>query len=125
MKIIIYILILSSLVISKLAYSDNELWKITAYCACEKCCGIYADGITASGKKVSKGIVANNWLEFGTKVKIKGLGNFIVEDRGSKRYFGTKQEKRKAIDVYFNSHEKAKEFGVKYLKVKIIKDKTK
>ena len=120
-KTIIYILILSSLAIGGLhfKYESNKLWKITAYCSCEKCCGIFADGITASGKRVFKGIVANNWLEFGTKVEIEGLGIYIVEDRGSKKYFGTKQERRKAIDIYFDTHEEAKRFGVKYLRVKI------
>ncbi len=83
------------------------------------CCGKYSDGITASGKKVKVGMVANNWLDFGTKVFIKGLGEFTVEDRGSRKYFGTKEEKRKAIDVYFDSHKEAKEFGVKFLKVEV------
>ena len=119
-------LILTILIILALGYLYNnnptkDLWRITAYCACKKCCGKYADGITASGKKVKVGFVANNWLPFGTKVKIEGLGIYIVEDRGSKKYFGTKEEKRKALDIYFEEHEEAKRFGVKYLKVEILK----
>ncbi len=119
-------LILTILIILALGYLYNnnptkDLWRITAYCGCEKCCGKYADGITASGKKVKVGFVANNWLPFGTKVKIEGLGIYIVEDRGSKKYFGTKEEKRKALDIYFEEHEEAKRFGVKYLRVKILK----
>ncbi len=83
------------------------------------CCGKWSDGITASGKKVKVGMVANNWLPFGTKVFIKGLGEFTVEDRGNKKYFGTKEEKRQCIDVYMDSHKEAKEFGVKFLKVEV------
>ncbi len=98
----------------------TSIWKVTSYCQCPKCCGKFSDGITASGKKVKVGMVANNWLPFGTKVFIKGLGEFTVEDRGNKKYFGTKEEKRKTIDVYFNSHKEAKEFGVKFLKVKVL-----
>ncbi len=100
---------------------DNNLWKISGYCQCSKCTYPYNDGITASGKKVKVGMVANNWLPFGTKVFIKGLGEFTVEDRGSKKYFGTKKEKRQCIDVYMDSHKEAKEFGVKFLKVEVIK----
>jgi len=100
---------------------DKPLWKVTSYCSCELCCDKYADGVTASGKKVKYGMVANNWLAFGTNVSIRGLGVFTVEDRGSKKYFGTKLEKRKAIDVYVPSHKEAKEIGVKYLNVEVIK----
>ena len=44
-------------------------------------------GLTASGKNVSYGMVANNHLPFGTKIQLEGLGVFTVEDRGSKTHF--------------------------------------
>jgi 3D (Asp-Asp-Asp) domain-containing protein len=44
--------------------------------------------ITATGKTLQDGMIANNFLEFGTKVYIEGLGLKTVEDRGSKKYFG-------------------------------------
>jgi len=109
------------LLLFSLTTYPKDLWKVTAYCACKICCLKYANGITASGKKVKVGIVANNWLKFATKVNIEGLGGFIVEDRGSIAYFGTKEERRKAIDIYFDKHEEAKEFGVQYLKVEVIR----
>ena len=31
---------------------------VTHYCACAKCCGSNADGITASGKQAAPGMVA-------------------------------------------------------------------
>ena len=43
--------------------------------------------ITATGKTLEDGMIANNFLEFGTKVYIEGLGLKTVEDRGSKKYF--------------------------------------
>lgn len=123
-KLIVYILILSALMLGGFFYNEyNKLWKITAYCSCKICCGIYADKITASGESVRLGIIANNWLEFGSRVKIEGLGIYTVKDRGSEKYFGTKKEKRKAIDVYFNTHKEAEDFGVKYLRVKILRGK--
>ena len=96
-----------------------EQWRITAYCACAKCCGRWADGRTASNKAVKYGYVANNWLPFGTKVSIEGIGDFVVEDRGAKRYFGSKTNHKKALDIYMPSHSEARKFGVKYRKVVI------
>jgi 3D (Asp-Asp-Asp) domain-containing protein len=46
-------------------------------------------------------------------VEIEGVGRRIVEDRTAKRFDGR-------WDVYFSSHQKAKEFGKKRLRVKII-----
>lgn len=42
--------------------------------------------ITASGKIVKDGIVANNCLPFGTKIEVDGLGVFEVQDRMNSRY---------------------------------------
>ncbi len=97
----------------------NELWKITAYCSCSKCCG-KSDGITASGKPVQKGFCALNWLPFGTKVNILGVGEFTVMDRGAKSLFGTKVNPIKHIDIWFPSHQEALEFGVQYKEVEIL-----
>jgi len=101
------------------AGAEVQKWRISAYCSSKCCCGKYSDGITASGKRVRQGFVANNFLKFGQVVEIKGVGEFVVEDRGSIKYFGTKAEKRKSIDVYFNTHQAAKNFGVQYREVVI------
>ena len=45
--------------------------------------------ITATGKRLTSGQIANNQLPFGTKVYIDGHGMKTVEDRGSTRYFNT------------------------------------
>lgn len=117
MKRLILLLIFVGLVFPCYA---KEKWKVTFYCSCSKCCNKYADNYFASGKKVYKGGCANNWLKFGTKVKIKDLGIYTVEDRGSIKYFGKKEEKRKCIDIYVSSHQEAKEGGIKYLEVKVL-----
>ena len=85
-------------------------YKITAYCACARCCG-KTDGITASGTKVQAGrtIAAPKNFPFGTKLMINGH-IYTVEDRGS-----AIQGNR--IDIYFNTHEEALQWGVKYLEV--------
>ncbi len=74
--------------------------------------------ITASGKLVEDGIVANNFFPFGTKIKIPELFGdkiFVVEDR-------MRKDKLKFhFDVWFNEKEKAKSFGVNFTWVEIVK----
>lgn len=55
---------------------------VTHDCACSKCCGDNADGITASGKRVAPGMVAmSSYYPFGTVLVINGEV-YTVEDRG-------------------------------------------
>ena len=83
-------------------------FKLTAYCACSKCCG-KSDGITASGKKAQSGrtIATSKQFPFGTELYING-NTYIVEDRGVKDG---------VIDIYFDTHEEAQKFGVQCAKV--------
>lgn len=85
-------------------------YKITAYCGCAKCCG-KTDGITASGTHVTAGrtIAAPPEIPFGTKLIINGH-TYTVEDRGG-------AIKGKRIDIYFESHQEALDFGVQYIEV--------
>ena len=47
--------------------------EVTHYCACTKCCGSNAQGITASGKQVAVGMVAmSSHYPFGTQIMING-----------------------------------------------------
>jgi 3D (Asp-Asp-Asp) domain-containing protein len=114
-------LLLFIILIASNVHAETDLWKVTSYCSCKQCCGPNAKGITASGKKVKQGMIACNWLPFGTKVSIEGLGTFTVEDRGAKSLFGSKKKHIKHIDVYLASHRDARKFGVKWLEVKILK----
>ncbi|MCS7183850.1 MAG: 3D domain-containing protein [Patescibacteria group bacterium] len=72
--------------------------------------------ITASGEWVTDGIVASNFLPFGTKILIPEIfGNkiFIVKDRMNDRF-----EDR--IDIWFPSKWEAINFGKKYSKIIIL-----
>ncbi len=97
-----------------------QVFKLTAYCSCVKCCG-KSDGITASGKPAKYGYIACNWLKFGTKVRIEGLGIFVVMDRGAKSQFGDKKNHIKHLDIWFAKHSEARKFGVRYAKVEILR----
>lgn len=86
-------------------------YKLTAYCACKKCCG-KSNGITASGVKAKEGVTVaadTRVHPFGTKLIIDGH-EYTVQDRGG-------AIKGNKIDIYFDSHQKALEFGVKYKEV--------
>lgn len=93
-----------------------EEFEATAYCACPKCCGKWADGITASGTKATaKRTIAvdSNLIPLGSKVEIEGLGTYIAEDTGS-------AIKGKIIDIYFDTHEEALNFGRQKVNIRII-----
>ena len=92
--------------------------RVTAYCPCARCCGQYADGMTACGHVIEAGdafVAADKRYAFGTEMMVPGYdqGRTVrVLDRG-----GAIRGDR--IDVFFPSHQEALEWGVKYLDVKV------
>ena len=94
--------------------SSGQIFKVTAYCSCSKCCGSWANGITASGRTAQAGrtIATDSRFAFGTKLKINGH-IYTVEDRGG-------AIKGNKIDVFMNSHAEALAWGVKYLPVEVV-----
>ena len=72
--------------------------------------------ITAAGTQVRDGIIANNLLSFGTKIRLPELYGekiFVVEDRMSRK------KGDYHFDIWFPSHWQAKNFGAKrtYLEI--------
>lgn len=92
--------------------SNGQIYKVTAYCPCAKCCG-KANGITAMGTRATPGktVAASSKFAFGTKLNINGH-TYTVEDRGG----AIGQNK---IDIFVNSHAEALAWGVKYLPVSV------
>lgn len=96
----------------------------TAYCPCERCCGSWAlnrpDGIvyTASGAEAVQGVtIAADWSIYppGTVLFVEGLGEMVVQDRG-----GAIQGQK--IDIYFESHDDALQFGRQNVRFYIVND---
>ena len=88
---------------------------LTAYCPCVKCCG-KSDGITASGTQATAGrtvAVDTRLIPYGTEISIDGK-TYVAEDCGGK-------VKGYTIDVFFDSHEEALNFGRQTKIVKIYK----
>lgn len=94
------------------ADANGQMYKITAYCSCAKCCG-KTNGITAAGTKATAGrtVAASSKFSLGTKLNINGH-TYTVEDRGG-------AIKGNKIDIYVNSHAEALAWGVRYLPVSV------
>lgn len=104
------------------------VFKLTAYCSCQKCCGKYAinrpndkDGneivYGSTGVRLKAGLsiaVDPNVIPYGSKVEING-NTYEAHDTG-----GSIRGNR--IDVYFNSHQDALNFGVRHAEVFLYKN---
>lgn len=111
---------LSKSVVPHVHEKRTILMEVTAYCPCELCCGPNAIGLTASGKHVSyndgRFVAADtDVLPFGTKLSIPGYcaGEAVeVIDRGG-------AIKGNKLDVYFDDHQTALEWGRRMVEVGI------
>lgn len=89
------------------------VYEVYAYCPCERCCGKWADGITASGHEIQPGdkfAAAPPEFPFGAILDIPGYGKVPVRDRGG-------AIKGNRLDVFFPTHQAALEWGVKDLEI--------
>lgn len=98
-------------------------YKLTAYCSCERCCHGWATNrpidengnpivYTANMSVAKQGVTVaadTNILPFGTTLLIDGH-EYTVQDRGG-------AIKGNRIDVYFDDHQSALEFGVQYKEI--------
>lgn len=88
-------------------------WTVSFYCNCEICCGSYSGGPTASGVMPTPWYTAaTDGLEFGTVVYVEGLGNFVIEDRGTD--YGW-------LDIHVSDHNEALANGLQYRDVYIVR----
>lgn len=82
------------------------IFSTTAYCKCEKCCGVWSDSPTKSGTTPKEGrtiAVDPDIIPLGTQVIIDGQ-IYTAEDTGS-------AVKGNVIDIYFDNHEETKKYG--------------
>ncbi len=101
--------------------SQNQIWYtryvlVTAYSSTVDQCDS-TPFITASGSHVRDGIVAANFLKFGTKIRFpeySGDKIYVVEDRMHPRFSNR-------VDIWMPTRSQAKIFGVKWLKMEVLK----
>lgn len=96
-------------------------FKLTAYCSCPICCKEWAYNrpVDENGREVVYGSIGRELkvgrsiavdpdvIPYGTEVTINGH-TYVAEDTGVSGHH---------IDVYFDDHQEALEFGVKYAEV--------
>lgn len=87
-------------------------YTLTAYCACSRCCGVWANGYTATGAWATEGrtiAVDPDVIPYGSRVTLiwpdGTQREYIAEDCGG----GVNDNH---IDVFFNDHQAARVFGV-------------
>ena len=72
--------------------------------------------ITANGTRVHDGIVAANWLKFGTRVRIPEMFGdkvFIVTDRMNPRFADR-------MDIWMDNYDNAIKFGTRHLTIEVL-----
>lgn len=117
---------------NKLEYNPQTItkslgeFKLTAYCSCEKCCGKWAlnrpkdengkdivygstGEVLIAGRSIA---VDPKVIPYGSQVEIGGR-TYTAQDCGG-------AIKGNRIDVYFDSHQDALEFGVQHAEVFLI-----
>lgn len=99
------------------------LYKVTAYCPCEQCCG-KTDGITATGTTATQGrtiAVDPSVIPYGSVVYFEGMdgciGGYVAEDCGG-------AIKGNRIDLFCEDHETALEWGVREMEVYTIEQES-
>lgn len=87
-------------------------FKLTAYCPCAKCCGKWANGITATGMTATEGrtvAVDPRVIPYGSTVTLYyedgTVHTYTAEDCGG-------AIKGNRLDIYFDDHQAALQFGV-------------
>lgn len=92
----------------------------TAYCACAQCCGkwAYTQGDVIRGA-YGEPLIENQTvaadpdvLPAGTVIEVSGQGTYTVADKGVSGNH---------IDIYYENHNDALEYGRKEVKVRILK----
>lgn len=89
----------------------------TGYCPGPPCVtGRWADGYTATGKRVRVGHCAADWSHFppGTKFRVPGYGPCVVEDSG-------RLVKGRHLDLYFRTAREAREWGRQQTTVTLVR----
>ena len=104
--------------VKTIEFVDLGNYTITAYCGCEICCGQWSSYpvIGSGGVELVEGVHCASPLPLGTVVEVGGLGFYEVQDRTAEWIADKYNDK--VIDIYFENHEDAVQFGKKTANVK-------
>lgn len=99
-------------------------FKVTAYCSCKKCCGVWANNrpegkvCGAAGKELIPNYsvaVDRDLYEFGTKFVDKDGNEYEAADVGG-------AVKGNHLDLYMSDHQEALNWGVKTLELAVVEN---
>lgn len=93
--------------------------RTSGYCPCARCCGRMTGRTSTRSNAWVSGVAADpTWLPYGTVVIVPGYGEATIDDTGGdmkrRKWNGTPR-----LDVRFTYHWEAREWGIKYLDVKV------
>lgn len=99
-------------------------FRVTAYCACEKCCGVWAKNrplnengeeivLGAAGVELQHNVSVASPLPFNTQIDLGEFGIVVVHDRTAE--WVVEKHGENIVDIYMADHEAAWNFGVQYL----------
>ena len=107
MKALTMALLLSSSLMSRAEWRTVTL---SHFCACKRCCGPQAHGMTASGKRFRPGILAADpSIPFGARIQVDGQWREVLDRGGA--------IKGNRLDLAVRSHREARRKGVREVKV--------
>lgn len=110
--------------VEEIVEAEPTTFRVTAYCACSKCCGEWAfnrptdsNGVPmvygAYGELLTPHVSCASPLPFGTEIELEGLGTVVVEDKTASWVVDKYGEN--IIDIYFDNHQEALNFGCRYV----------
>ncbi|MDP6111884.1 MAG: 3D domain-containing protein [Planctomycetota bacterium] len=97
---------------------------VTGYCPCKVCCGKSANGVTSTGRNAFRftGVAADpKAIPYGNFVRIPGVGFRKVDDTGGAMRQSWRKKGVYHLDLRFRSHEEARQWGRKWMKVDVYK----
>jgi 3D (Asp-Asp-Asp) domain-containing protein len=102
---------------------DYQLIRVTAYAPFDNQSGMCNDGnpeVTSTGVRPGPAYCAVDpeELPYGTIIEVPGYGRVEAADTGG----ALRNHPDIAIDVYFDTYQEAIDWGVQYLRVKIIRE---
>ena len=101
-------------------------FKVTAYCSCKKCCGKWAENrpVDENGKEIvygSTGEILTAGVSIAVDPAVIPYGSVVEFNNHTYTAHDTGSAiKGNRIDVYFDDHQEALEFGVQYAEVFLI-----
>ncbi|MBN1257016.1 MAG: 3D domain-containing protein [Planctomycetes bacterium] len=94
---------------------------VTAYCPCARCCGVFANGRTSTGTNAWRpGIAVDpSAIPYGSTIQVPGYGKAKADDTGYAMRRSWDQDGLVQIDIRFQYHWQARQWGKKTLSVTV------